>query len=164
MNKLTFAVLLAAALGCGLISGVFFAFSTFTIKGIARLPAPQGIAAMQSINITAITPAFMTALFGTAALCVVTAIVALLHRTVGGAGYALTGSLLYLLGTIVVTVACNVPLNDMLAALPPDQVSSADRWGHFLRTWVAWNHVRTGASFVACALLILALAKSATNR
>jgi uncharacterized membrane protein len=36
---------LAAALGCGAMAGVFFAFSTFVMKALARLPASQGIAA-----------------------------------------------------------------------------------------------------------------------
>ena len=32
---------------------MFFAFSTFVMQALDRLPAPQGIAAMQSINVTA---------------------------------------------------------------------------------------------------------------
>jgi uncharacterized membrane protein len=39
-------------LGSGLIAGVFFAFSTFVMKALARLPAAHGIAAMQSINVS----------------------------------------------------------------------------------------------------------------
>ena len=63
------ALTLAAALGCGTVGGVFFAFSTFVMPALRRLPEAQGVAAMQSINITAITPLFMTALFGTAVVC-----------------------------------------------------------------------------------------------
>jgi uncharacterized membrane protein len=62
-----FGLTLFAALGCGLVAGVFFAFSTFVMKALARLPAPQGIAAMQSINVIVINPWFMTAFLGTAA-------------------------------------------------------------------------------------------------
>ena len=35
-----------SALGCGLIAGVFFAFSSFVMKALARLPPVQGIAAI----------------------------------------------------------------------------------------------------------------------
>ncbi len=35
---------------CGLVAGVFFAFSTFVMSGLARLPPADGIRAMQSIN------------------------------------------------------------------------------------------------------------------
>ena len=50
------ALTVGTALGCGLIAGVFFAFSTFVMKALIRLPASQGIAVMQSINVVAVTP------------------------------------------------------------------------------------------------------------
>ena len=52
-----------------MVAGVFFAFSAFVMRALARLPAPQGIAAMRAINVVAVTPAFMVALFGTALAC-----------------------------------------------------------------------------------------------
>jgi uncharacterized membrane protein len=66
MTGVLYAATLATALGCGLVAGVFFAFSTFVMPALKRLPPAHGIAAMQSINTVAVTPAFMTALFGTA--------------------------------------------------------------------------------------------------
>lgn len=42
--------------GSALMAGVFFAFSTFVMKALRRLPSPQGIAAMQSINVAVINP------------------------------------------------------------------------------------------------------------
>jgi uncharacterized membrane protein len=69
-----FGLKLATVLGCGLIAGVFFAFSAFIMSALARIEPTQGITAMQSINITVINPLFMTALFGTAAACVFLAI------------------------------------------------------------------------------------------
>ncbi len=54
---------LLAALGSELIAGVFFAFSTFVMKALAQQPAAQGIATMQTINITVINPWFMTIQF-----------------------------------------------------------------------------------------------------
>jgi uncharacterized membrane protein len=66
---LFFILKLIATLGCGLVAGVFFAFSTFVMSALARLQSKEGIAAMQAINITVINPWFMIALFGTAAAC-----------------------------------------------------------------------------------------------
>ena len=66
MIKLLPTLTIIAAIGSGVVGGVFFAFSNFVMAALARLPVPQGIAAMNSINITVITPTFMTALFGTA--------------------------------------------------------------------------------------------------
>lgn len=39
-----FVLTLLSALGSGLMAGVFFAFSVFIMKALARLPPPQGIA------------------------------------------------------------------------------------------------------------------------
>ena len=43
----------AGIVGCSVIAGVFFTFSGFVMPALGRLPAPQGIAAMQAINVTA---------------------------------------------------------------------------------------------------------------
>ncbi|WP_010496926.1 hypothetical protein [Paenibacillus elgii] len=60
MGNLLFGLTYASALGSGLIAGLFFAFSTFVMSALARLPAEQGIAAMQSINVTVLNPLFYT--------------------------------------------------------------------------------------------------------
>ena len=59
MNGLLFVLTLLAALGCAMMAGVFFAFSAFVMKALARLPAELGVAAMQAINVAAVTFAFM---------------------------------------------------------------------------------------------------------
>jgi RNA polymerase sigma-70 factor (ECF subfamily) len=77
-----FALQLFAALGCGLIAGVFFAFSTFVMKALAQRPSVESIAAMQSINITIINPWFMTAFFGTGLACLTESKVETIRQTV----------------------------------------------------------------------------------
>lgn len=147
-----------AALGCGLVGGVFFAFSTFVLQGLARLPAGAGVAAMQSINVTAVRPAFLTALFGTAAVCVA---VALGASTVWGepdGALLLAGSGLYLLGNVAVTGAANVPLNDALATADPQAAGTDRQWAGYVRGWSRWNHVRTVTALGASALFLAALA------
>ena len=56
MDGFLAALTVVAALGCGLNAGVFFAFSSFVMKALARLQPALGIAAMQSINLVAVTP------------------------------------------------------------------------------------------------------------
>lgn len=115
---------LFSALGCVLVGGIFFAFSTFVMKALDRLPAAQGIAAMQSINVTVINPLFMTAFFGTAAACAIVTISSLLSWHRPGGAFLLVGSLLYLFGTILlVTIAFNVPRNEALAAVDPESAA-----------------------------------------
>jgi uncharacterized membrane protein len=155
-----FALKLFSALGCGLIAGVFFAFSTFVMKALAQQPAAQGIAAMQSINITVINPWFMTAFMGTGLACVVLAIASLLKWAQPGALYLLIGSLLYVIGTFLVTIAFNVPLNDALAAVKPDSAEGATLWSNYLVSWTFWNHVRTVAALAAAAVLTVSLCRT----
>ncbi len=157
IDGLLFALTLLSALGCGLMAGVFFAFSAFVMKALARLPPAQGIAAMQSINVAAITPAFMGALFGTAASCVVLVVASLLMWREPGAAWLLVGGLLYLVGAIAVTMAFNVPRNNALAAVAPDSTAGASLWTRYVAGWTAWNHVRAAASLAAAASLTIAL-------
>jgi uncharacterized membrane protein len=154
-----FVLTLCSALGWGLVAGAFFAFSTFIMKALGRLPPGQGIAAMQSINVTVINPAFMGALFGTAAACVFLAVTALQSWQEHGEIYLLAGSLLYVLGTVGVTMVFNVPLNNALAAVAPDSAEGARLWRHYLARWTAWNHVRTVAALASAAGLTVSLWK-----
>jgi uncharacterized membrane protein len=157
MNGVLYVAILATALGCGLNAGVFFAFSAFVMPALKRLPPAQGIAAMQSINKLAVTPAFMAALFGTAVACLVLVGWAAISSGERPAVLMITGGALYLVGTIGVTIACNVPLNDGLATLLPQSADAAGRWEEYVTKWTAWNHVRTVAALVAAALLTTAL-------
>ncbi len=157
MTGVFYAATLATALGCGLVAGVFFAFSTFVMPALKRLPPANGIAAMQSINELAVTPAFMTALFGTAVACLGLAGWAVISSGERSAALVIAGGALYLVGTIGVTIACNVPLNDGLATLLPQGADAADRWDEYVTKWTAWNHVRTVAALAAAAMLTAAL-------
>ncbi|HEY7465390.1 MAG TPA: anthrone oxygenase family protein [Dehalococcoidia bacterium] len=153
LGALTF----ATALGCGLVGGVFFAFSTFVMPALARLPAAQGIAAMQSINVAVITPSVMVPLFGTGAACLLLAVASLLTPSRPGRWLVLAGAVLYVAGTVLVTIVGNVPLNDSLAAVDAAGAEGARVWAFYLTAWTAWNHVRTIAALAAAAALTLAL-------
>ena|SRR6516165_9938625 len=69
---------LGTALGCGLIAGAFFAFSTFVMKALGSLPPSQAVRAMQAINVAAPTGLFLATLLGTALACSALAIQAVL--------------------------------------------------------------------------------------
>ena len=157
MDRFLFALTLVAALGCGLIAGVFFAFSSFVMKALARLQPAQGVGAMQAINVAAVTPAFMAALFGIAVACGVLAVWAFFAWDERFAPYLLVGSLLYLVGTIVLTIAYHVPRNDALARVEPHSADAESHWTRYLSGWTAWNHVRAAAALAAAAVLTIAL-------
>jgi uncharacterized membrane protein len=67
------------------------------------------------------------------------------------------GCLLYVLGTIVVTIAFNVPLNNALAAVKPESAEGATLWAAYLSRWTAWNHVRTLAALAAAGMFVIAI-------
>jgi uncharacterized membrane protein len=79
-----------------------------------------------------------------------------------GGIYLIVGGLLYLIGTILATMACNVPLNNKLARVKPDSAEGAALWTRYLSDWTAWNHVRTVASLAAAAALAMALVRQAS--
>jgi uncharacterized membrane protein len=151
------ALIVLAALGSGLIAGAFFAFSSFVMGALARLPPAQGVAAMNSINLVVLNRSFLGVFFGTAALCVLLAIAALAGATGGRAPWLLAGAALYLVGSIGVTMACNVPRNVALAKLDPAACEAAAAWSRYVAEWTGWNHARTAASLAAAALFVLAL-------
>ena len=152
-----FVLTLLTALGCGLVAGALFAFSGFVMKALGRLPAAQGIAAMQSINVVAVTPAFMTALFGTAAACLALVVWVLLSPDGNSPGLVIAGAVAYLAGVVGVTGTRNVPMNNRLAAIGAEDAGAAALWDEYLRRWTAWNHVRVATSLAAAAALTVAL-------
>lgn len=136
-------LVVAAGLGAALVGGVFFGFSTFILPALRRLPDDRAAQAMRSINVMAVRPPLMTALFGTAAACLALSTSAVRRGDV----WVVAGSVTYLAGVVLVTVAANVPLNDRLAE---QQLTFRD----YSRAWARWNHVRTGAGLTAAALLL----------
>jgi uncharacterized membrane protein len=138
-----------AAIGSALVAGTFFAFSTFVMASLSKLPAEQGIAAMQSINITILRSPFIALFMLTAILSVVIAIMAILHWRGAASAAMLAGAALYLLASFLSTIVFNVPLNDALAAADARTPAAAELWTHYLSDWTWWNHVRTAASLLA---------------
>lgn len=144
---------LVAAIGAGLGGGVFFAFSTFVMDGLGRLPDRQGLAAMQKINDAAPTPAFMVLWLGTAVLALAIGISAVRRWGDPTASWQVVGAGLYL-AMMVLSFAYHIPHNDALALLDPSAPGSGEKWRSYLTWWTALNHLRT----LACAASSVAFA------
>ena len=157
INQAIFVLTFVAAIGCGLVAGVFFAFSSFVMAGLGRLPSDHGIAAMNSINVTVINPVFFAAFFGTALLSLVLAAGSWLWWDQASGKLLLAAGVIYLVGSIVATAVYNIPLNNALAVVRPGTAEAASLWSRYLRDWTMWNTVRTVASAVSMILFILAL-------
>lgn len=156
-TSLVLLLTLAAALGSGIVAGIFYGFSSFIMGALGKLPPHEGIAAMQSINVVVINPTFFAAFFGTAVLSLVLGGFAFFGDEVAGAALLVAGALLYLVGCIGVTMVFNVPLNNRLARVKPESAEGAEVWRHYLVAWTRWNTVRTAASALAAVFFIVAM-------
>jgi uncharacterized membrane protein len=152
MGKTTTVLILISALSSALVAGMFYAFSSFVMAALGRIPANEGINAMNSINVTVITPSFMVFFMGSALLGIVLGGWALLSISQFDSLLILLGCLLYVVGCFGVTMVFNVPLNNQLAA-----TSSTDGsvfWQSYLQTWTMWNTVRTAAAALASMVFV----------
>ncbi len=114
-------------------------------------------AAMQRINVVVLNRLFLGALMGTAALSAACLVMAFLPWTAPRSPLALAAALLYLLGTLGVTIVFNVPRNERLARLG-DTPEAVAYWPTYVREWTWWNHVRTVAGIAAAAIAATAWA------
>jgi uncharacterized membrane protein len=159
MNLFTTVTVIIACLGSALIGGVFFAFSSFIMKALARLPSSEGVAAMQSINVVVLNPVFLGVFMGTVAISLLVSILAIMEWDMPAAPYFLTGALLYIVGTFLVTGLGNVPLNNQLARITATDAAVGDFWQHYLERWTQLNTLRTISAIAATVTLIIGLIK-----
>lgn len=136
-----------------LVGGVFLAFSDFIMRSLALTSGKGGIEAMQSINRQVFRWVFMTLFLGMAPISLVLAGIAWANLNTPGASLLLVSGVLYLAGCLAVTIICNVPMNERLAALKASDKDACTYWtGTYLPRWTFWNTVRTFACILAAGL------------
>lgn len=136
-----------AAIAAAAVGGLFYAFSTFVMRGLDRTGPDAAATAMRGINAEAQANApFLVLFMGSALAALVVGIAALRQIRLPGSGWLLAGAVLALV-PLVVTVAVNVPLNERLAASLP--------WQEYHRIWTLWNHVRTAAPLIGSASMLI---------
>ena len=158
IEPILFAALWFCALGCGLIAGLYLAFSTFIMTALERIPPSHGIAAMQSINRVILRSLFMVLFFGTTLVSAGLAAFALI--VIWGSPAAmvlLAAGIIYVVGMFVCTMVFNVPLNNALDAADPATTSGQEVWANYLTNWTFWNHIRTVASIASSFFFIYSL-------
>lgn len=149
---------LLLALGSGIIAGVFFAFSTFVMKALTRLPYCNGITTMQSINIVVLNPWILVIFFGTTLFSVIALGIAMIRWNDPYSIYLIVGSIFYIVGCFLVTLALNIPKNNAIANVTMESIDDAGQlWAKYASNWTQWNHVRTTAAAISSVCFILAL-------
>jgi len=158
MRTLVTSLLWLSAIGCGLLAGLYFAFSTFIMTALGRIDQAAGISAMNAINTVIVQSLFLPVFLGSTLTAAALAVLAPFRWDEPGAALWLAGGVLYVAGMFVVTMVFNVPLNNALAAVQPATGEAGTLWARYLADWTWWNHVRTVTSTLAFALFIAAIA------
>ncbi len=109
MSTAGWIALIAATVGAGLVAGLFFAFQTSVMPGLARTDDRTFVAAMQDMNVAILNPVFLTVFTAPLIAFVVAAV------TGPSRPWVIVAGVLYL-AMFVITVAGNIPLNDALLA------------------------------------------------
>lgn len=153
MTELIAVPLWFSAVACGLMAGLYFAFSTFIMQALASIDRAAATSAMNAINRVIQRSLFMPLFLGTSLSSLALAVIGLARWGEPGSTAMAGGGAIYFVGMFVVTMFFNVPLNNALAA------GEGEAWSGYVARWTRWNHVRTVASTAALILFILAIAQ-----
>ncbi|NNE96197.1 MAG: DUF1772 domain-containing protein [Acidimicrobiales bacterium] len=136
-------------------AGAFFAFSNFVMPALGRLDRPEGIRAMQQINLLAPNPLFVAAIMGAGPIGIPVAIAS--WDQLGETGHtSLLAAIVLSIGSTLVTITLNVPRNNALDAVESDSAAGATLWNDYLVTWTRANTARSLASIASVVLYALA--------
>jgi uncharacterized membrane protein len=145
------AVLIAATITTGLVTGVFFAYANSIMPGLRTTDDRTFVSAFQALDRAIINPLFMVCFFGALVLTGLAAALQFGADNRAVLPWGLAAFVLYL-AAVVITSAVNVPLNDAIkAAGDPDGIDdlAAVRRRFNEGKWAAWNVVRTLVSTAA---------------
>ncbi len=149
-------ICLGLGLWCAFEGGVFKAFSEFVMKGLLHAAPASGIESMQQINKTVIRTEFVASLFAITAFSAAFAIYGILALDGKVSLILIAAALIYIGSVFLMTVFGNVPMNNRLAALDHASAAAHDYWRIYGEKWTRLNHFRTGGSFLAAGLYLIA--------
>ncbi|WP_338548996.1 DUF1772 domain-containing protein [Roseovarius phycicola] len=117
---ITVTVYALAALILALIAGVFLSFSDFIMRSLCAATPTSGIEAMQQINRKVYSSVFLVWLLGMAPVATLLSLYAFVFVEGPAKAWWIAGGALYVIGTFLVTVLGNVPMNKRLDPITPD--------------------------------------------
>ncbi len=133
---------LSLALISALLAGVFQSFSDFVMRALATTPSDGGLASMQRINITVMRSWFLASFMVLVPATLALALYAVASLDGSVAVALVLAAAIYVPGAFGVTMLGNVPMNNHLAALPPEERSSHEYWQHYVSRWTRFNSLR----------------------
>lgn len=127
-----------------IMAGLYFTFSNTIMKSLKSMS--NGADVMVEINKVILNPVFMA--------CFIFSGFASAYLTFTASDILAVSGLLFFVGSTLVTIVKNVPLNNKLLAAQDYKVRQ-QVWGEYLSKWVFWNHVRTASTLGSGFLLVL---------
>jgi uncharacterized membrane protein len=141
-------LIVAGAVGAGLFGGVLYAFSSFVMPALDRLPPDRAVQAMQTINRQATTAGLMSVMCGVAVIALVLAVEGFRELDVRRGRGLVIGSSSYL-AAVAVTALFHVPRNQRLATLTTPHADVAQEWRSYSSAWSRANHARAALAIAA---------------
>jgi uncharacterized membrane protein len=159
MKTAAFILILTTVL-VALMAGLFFAYSCSVVPGLGRLSDKEYLSAMQSINRAILNPLFLGCFMGALLLLPLSAWMAYRQLVLPARFWFLFMAFLaYVIGVFGVTVAGNVPMNNILDKLDITgsslEVLRMQRMA-FENRWNFLNHIRTISAIISLVLTLLA--------
>ena len=151
-DLIVFMTIWTLVIGVGVMTGVYFAFSTFIMRAFDDLPSKHAIEAMNSINQVIVKSLFLPLFFGTTVLALVQVILSLIYLEGTPLYLGVISGLIYFLTMFISTVLFNVPLNNQLARFNSLNDNADIAWAFYRIGWTRWNHVRTVGSLISVVL------------
>ena len=151
-------ILIVAIVSTGLMAGIFFTWTNAVKPGIGTLDDMTYMKAFQAMNRLILNPLFYIVF-----ILPVLSIAISTYMSFGSTKeyvfeLLLTATLIYCLGVFLVTIAGNIPLNELLEHTDLEKISQielSDLRGKIETKWNSFNLVRTISSFIAFVLLVI---------
>ena len=135
-------------------AGLLFIFSVAVMPSLNDIDPASAITVMQRINVRIINPLFVITYIGAPLFGIAAAVQCLRLGAGDVAGFFAAASVLYLVGTLGITFAVNIPLNNRLADVDrtADKIKLGSAWVDYSRPWTNWNHLRCLVAFLSAIL------------
>lgn len=153
-------ILISTVLFTGLSAGLLYGYDCSVIKGLGALSGKEYLSAFQSINKAIRNPYFFVGFMGSLVLLPITTLLTFSGFSLDSFYLLVAATLVYFVGVFGVTLAGNVPLNNMLEQLDiptASPASLAEMREKFEHRWNLLHHIRTYAAMLAFLLAIISI-------
>ncbi len=138
-----------------LVAGVFLAFSDFVMRSLSDASPRAGIESMQLINRKVYSSVVLVWLLGLVPVSAILSAYAWAFVQGPAQAWFVAGGVFYFVGTFMVTMLGNVPMNRRLDTMATDVAATQIYWISYATFWTMWNHVRTVASALAAGSFLI---------